>query len=101
MKINLLITFLFVGVIVSGLMTSAFILGGDRRAISKQIDQNQVQPNDSYVAASISEGTILLLLVVGIIGVLGINRKKKNLDITTQRNGTSIGSENQKFDKNK
>ena len=101
MKINLLITFLFVGVILSGLMTSAFILGGERSAVPERIEQNQVQPNDSHVAASISEGTILLLLAVGVIGVLGINRKKKNLDSTTQRNGTSLNSDNKKFDKNK
>jgi hypothetical protein len=103
MKINRLINFLFVGVILSGLVAGAFILGGERRAVPERMDQNlpQTNDNDSYVAASISEGTILLLLAVGVIGVLGISRKKKDLDSTTQRNGTSIGAENQKFDTNR
>ena len=78
MKINRIIFFLFVGVILSGLMMGAFILGVEKRAVTERIDQNQAPTNDSYVAASISEGTILLLLAVGVVGALGLSRKKKD-----------------------
>jgi hypothetical protein len=86
MKINRLIIFSFVGVILSVLMTGVFILGGERRAVSEQIDQNSVQTNDSHAAASISKGTILLLLVVGVIGALGVSRQKKDSGNDSHRN---------------
>ena len=78
MKISRYIIFLFVSVILSGLMMGAFMLGGERRAISERIDKNRVQTNDGYMAASISKGTILLLLTVGVIGALGVSRHKKD-----------------------
>ena len=86
MKNNRIIFFLFVGVILSGLMTGVFILGGERRAVSGQIDQNSVQTNDSHAAASISKSTILLLLAVGVIGVLGVSRQKKDSGNDSHRN---------------
>jgi hypothetical protein len=102
MKINRLIIFLFTGVILLGLMRGAFIFDVQRRAVPQRMDQNlpQTNDNDSYVAASISEGTILLLLAVGIIGVVGINRKKKGIDSITERNLKFKGSEHQQLKKN-
>jgi hypothetical protein len=78
MKINRFIFFLFVGVIFSGVITGVFILGGEMRAVPGQIDQNQAPTNESYASASISKGTILLLLAVGVIGALGVSRQKKD-----------------------
>jgi hypothetical protein len=78
MKINRLIFFLFVGVILSGVITGVFILGGEMNAVPVRIDQSQALTNESYASASISKETILLLLVVGVIGALGVSRQKKD-----------------------
>jgi len=43
------------------------------------INQSPLQVSESYNAASVSEGTAMLLLAVGVIGVLGISRKRKEL----------------------
>jgi len=86
MKINRLIFFLFVGVILPGLMTGAFILGGERGAVSGQIDQNRTQTTESHEASSISKGNILLLLAVGVIGALGVSRQKKDFGSDSHRN---------------
>ena len=94
MKINRLIIFLFVGLILSGLMMGAFILSGERRAVTKQLDQNKAQMNDSYVAASISKGTILLLLAVGVVGALGVSRQKKDTGNDSHRNATDQVDQN-------
>jgi hypothetical protein len=55
------------------------------------------------VAASISEGTILLLLAVGVIGALGISRIKKSIGSPAQRNATdsASGDENVNEDRQK
>jgi hypothetical protein len=88
MKINRFIFFLFVGVILSGVMAGVFILGGGMSAVPGRIDQNQLPVNDSYTAASISKGTILLLLAVGVIGALGVSRQKKDSGSDSNRNPT-------------
>jgi hypothetical protein len=78
MKINRFIFFLFVGVVLSGVIAGVLLFGGEMRAVSGQIDQNQVPTPEGYVSASISRGTILLLLAVGVIGALGVSRQKKD-----------------------
>jgi hypothetical protein len=78
MKIKLFIFFLIFGVILSGVMAGAFIFGGEMRAVPGRVDQKQAPATESFASASISEGTILLLLVVGVIGALGVNRQKKD-----------------------
>ena len=78
MKIKKLIIILFIGIILSGLMTGVFILDGEMNAVPGRIDQNQAQTTGSYASASISKGTILLLLAVGVIGALGVSRQKKD-----------------------
>jgi hypothetical protein len=45
-------------------------------ATAGRIEQNPVPNAEGYAPASISMGTILLLLVVGVIGALGVGRKK-------------------------
>jgi hypothetical protein len=76
MKINRFIFFLFAAVIFSGVIASLFILRGEMSAAAGQIDQSPVPNAEGYASASISKGTILLLLAVGVIGALGVGRKK-------------------------
>jgi hypothetical protein len=89
MKIKNLIFFLFISILLSGLAIAVFITVYDKEEISKQINQNLFQVPESYNAASVSKGTILLLLAVGVIGVLGISRKKRELGSPAQRNETN------------
>jgi preprotein translocase subunit SecY len=75
MKIKNLIFFTLISVILSGLTTIVFVSVFDKEETTRLFDQNQVKVPETYSAASISEGTILLLLAVGVIGVLGVSRK--------------------------
>ncbi len=95
MKIKNLIFFLLISILLSGLVIVVFISVHDKEEISKQINQNQFQVPESYNAASVSKGTILLLLAVGLIGVLGISRKKRELGGPAQRNGTNREADHQ------
>jgi hypothetical protein len=78
MKIKLFIFFLIFGVILSGVMAGAFIFGVEMREVPGSIDKNKAPTTESFAPASISEGTILLLLAMGVIGALGVSRKKKD-----------------------
>jgi hypothetical protein len=78
MKINRFIFFLFIGVILSGVIAGAYLSGGEIRAVFGRIDQNLAPMTEGYVSASISKGTTLLLLAVGVIGALGVSRQKKD-----------------------
>ena len=91
MKIKNLIFSVFLSVILLGLIGIGFISVMKNKEASIKIDQNQIHIPNSYKAASISKGTIFLLLAVGVIGVLGISRKKKEIGSSQQRGETSIG----------
>ena len=84
MKIKNLIFFLLIGILLSGLAITIFVTVHDKEEISKQISQKLFQVPEGYNAASVSKGTILLLLAVGVIGVLGISRKKRELGSPAQ-----------------
>jgi hypothetical protein len=89
MKIKSLIFLALTGVILSGVTTIVFISALDKAETTRLFNQNQVNVPETYNAASISKGTILLLLAVGLIGVLGVSRKKKdtiNPDHTNEMN---------------
>jgi hypothetical protein len=88
MKIKNLIFILLIGTLLSGLVTAGFISVHDKEEVSEQINQNQFQIPENYNAASVSKEAILLLLAVGVIGILGISRKKRELGGPAQRNGT-------------
>jgi len=79
MKIKNLIFLALTSVILSGLTTIVFITVLDTKETIRLFDQNQVKVPETYTAASISKGTILLLLAVGVIGALGVSRKKKGI----------------------
>ena len=99
MKIKNFIFFGLLSVILSGLFVFISISITNYKEISIQINQNQIYLPNSYQAASISKRTILLLLAAGIIGVLGISRRKKNIGGPAQRNEASSGSEHQNSNK--
>ena len=79
MKIKNLIFLTLTSVILSGLTAIVFISVWDKEETTRLFDQDQVEVPETYSAASISKGTILLLLTVGVIGVLGVSRKRKNI----------------------
>ena len=89
MKIRNLIFFLLISILLSGSVIAGFISVHDKEEISMPINQSPLQVPESYNAASVSKGTVLLLLAVGVIGVLGISRKRKELRIPAQRNETN------------
>ena len=101
MKIKNLIFFLLIGTLLSGLVTAGFISVHDKEAISEQIKQNQFQVPESYNAASVSKGTILLLLAVGLIGVLGISRRKREHGSPVQRKETDREADHQNLNEDK
>jgi len=76
MKLNYLIIFLSVGITLLGLGPSGALSANEAEVISGQSDHNEARTPESYEAASISKGTILFLLAVGVIGALGVSRKK-------------------------
>jgi hypothetical protein len=88
MKIKNLIFLALTSVILSGLTTIVFITVLDTKETIRLFDQNQVKVPETYTAASISKGTILLLLAVGVIGVLGVSRKKKGIVNSAQKKET-------------
>jgi hypothetical protein len=69
--------------------------------VSEQINQNQFQIPESYNADSVSKGTILLLLAVGVIGVLGISRKKRGLGSPAQGSQLDRESDHQNLNEDK
>jgi hypothetical protein len=58
-------------------MALFFLASPDKSETFQLKNQNQIFVIESDAARSISKGTILLLLAVGVIGVLGVARKKK------------------------
>ncbi len=86
MKIKSFSLFAIIGVIIIGLMILLIVQRPHESEISQLNNQNQISVPESYMAAPISKGTILLLLVAGVIGVLGVSRKKKDSGSHAQNN---------------
>ena len=61
--------------------------------------QHQIATQDGIAPVSIPKGTILLLLVVGIIGVLSVRRKKKSIKglAQTEASQTTHGDRDKAF----
>jgi hypothetical protein len=89
MKINNLTFILLLGVVLSGLMVAGYVSVHDKAEISRLGSQSQAKTSESYATASISKGTILFLLSVGVIGVLGVSRKKKDIVGPAQKDETN------------
>ena len=77
MKVKILSISAIISVAVTGLMVLFFLASPDNSETSHLNNPNQISVIESDAARSISKGTILLLLSVGVIGVLGVARKKK------------------------
>jgi len=88
MKIKSFSLFAIIGVIIIGLMILLIVQRPHESEIFQLNDQNQISVPESYMSASISKGTILLLLAAGVIGVLGVSRKKKDSGSHAQNNET-------------
>ncbi len=103
MKITNFKLITLIGVLLTGLLILLLFHGDDRDPSSRLSHQDQIWVPDRYVAASLSEGTILLLLAVGVIGALGISRIKKGIGSPAQRNATdsASGDENVNEDRQK
>jgi hypothetical protein len=65
-------------IILGGLMSFLILSRPVESEISGLKNENQISAPRSSSVASISKGTILLLLAVGVIGALGIGRKKED-----------------------
>jgi hypothetical protein len=96
MKIKKVTYVLLLGVILSGLMTAGYVSTHDKKESSRLGNQSQAAASESYAASSISKGTILFLLAVGVIGFLGVSRKRKKCVDNAQEDETSRtpGSQN-------
>ena len=99
MKIKTFIFIALISVILSGLTTIMFISVFDKKENTGLIDQDQLQFSQTYTAASMSKGTILLLLAVGIVGALGVSRTRKDNGSNDQKNKANSASDYQKANK--
>ena len=72
----LIILLLCFGIILLGLIAGEFLPVDDHEAPSGQFDRNRDRTPESNEAAPIPKGTVLMLLAVGVIGALGVSRKK-------------------------
>ena len=78
MKITNLIIFSLTSIILSGLTVIAIVSVFDKKEETARLfEQDRINVPETYTAASISKETMLLLLAVGIIGALGVSRKRK------------------------
>jgi hypothetical protein len=98
MKISNFTFILLLGVILLGLMAAGYVSVHDMEETSKLGSQHNARTSEGYAAASISKGTILLLLVVGVIGALGVSRKKKDSGGSDQKNETPSTPSQQNLD---
>jgi hypothetical protein len=65
-------------VLIIFILAGSLIFVHSKREISELNSQNQISVPENYVAASISKGTILLLILAGVVGFLGFGRKNKD-----------------------
>lgn len=93
--------FIIIGIILSGFIVVAYITINNSKEMAQQIEENEVPFSKAYNAGSVSEGTILVLLAIGVIGALVISRKKKDISSIAQRNKSPVGPENQSFNKDR
>jgi hypothetical protein len=93
MKINNLAFFLLLSIILSGLMIAGYIFVHDKAETSNSVGQILAPAAKSYSTTAIPTGTLLALLVVGVIGVLGVSRKKEDAFSSIHKNATNSAAE--------
>ena len=101
MKIKPFIFIVLIGVILSGLATIKFMSVFDRKENTGLANEDQLKVPQAYTAASMSKGTILMLLAVGIVGALGVSRKRNGNTSPAQRNKTNGASDYQNVSENR
>lgn len=100
MKNKNFIFFILISAIFTGLLSLSFFSLNDKLPISILNEDNQIPAPENYAAASITKGSIFLLLIVGIIGFLGVSRKKKITGEVTENNRADATVDNQSFNSN-
>jgi hypothetical protein len=95
MKFKNLIWFAFIGLFISGLLFFMLFHGDGQPSSSRLSRQAPIFVSDTYLVASLSKGTILLLLAVGVTGALGISRTKKGIRNPFQRNAADSPSDHE------
>ena len=78
MKIHKPVFIALISMILSGIGIVGFFAMRSRPMLPRPSLEHQLPETDSDRPASISIGTVLLLLAVGISGALGVRRQKKN-----------------------
>jgi hypothetical protein len=74
------------GILIIGLLIFGLLSTQDTAPLSPADQHDSMQENTHlWMNASISKGTLLLLLAVGIAGVLGVSRKKKDIKNSAKR----------------
>lgn len=101
MKINNLTFILLLAVILSGLTVAGYVSVHDKEKTHGSGSENQIQASESDANASISRGTMLMLLAVGVIGALGVSRTKKGIRSTAQGSISNRGSNLENADKDR
>ena len=101
MKIKALKFIALISVILSGLATIMFMSFFEKKETVRLIDKHQLQVPQTYTSASMSKGTILMLLAVGIVGALGVSRKRNGNTSPAQRNKTNGASDYQNVSENR
>ena len=95
MKFKSFIFFALISVVLAVLLILTVISVHDQSVATRYKNQNQISVSKGYAAASISKGTIFLLLAVSVIGVLGISRKRKSSVDLSQHDRIENKTENQ------
>lgn len=86
MKFKSVSLYAIILIVIGGLVGFLILSRPVESEISKLKNESQISAPRSSAAASISKGTILLLLAVGVIGALGIGRKKEDKQSNRQNN---------------
>ena len=101
MKIKTFIFIALISIILSGLTTIMFMSVFGKKENTRLINQGQLQVPQTYTAASMSKGTILMLLAVGIVGALGVSRTRRGNGSPAQRNKANGAPDYQNANENR
>jgi hypothetical protein len=91
----------FIGIILIGFLILFFPYRPENPRSSNSIDRDPISATNTNESTSIPIGTIFFLLAVGVIGVLGVGRKKRNTPDVVQNDGGNKAAENLDFSDHK
>lgn len=90
-----------IGIILVGFLIFLFPYGRGNLRSSNSSDRDPISAMNRNESASIPIGTIFFLLAVGVIGVLGVGRKKRITPGAVQNNESNKAAENLDFSDHK